>query len=115
MSIENIQIARSSGPLNGTPILHLKGSLNIHTVFEFQSAIRTEGAPAVILDFSGVPYIDSAGLGALVGAHIAAQRANRKMAFTGMNEQAKALIEMTHVNQLFRVYATIHEAEAAVS
>ena len=32
-----------------------------------------------------------------------------------MNTQLKALIEMTHVNQLFPMYATIQDAEAAVS
>jgi anti-sigma B factor antagonist len=96
-------------------ILQLKGSLNIHTVFDFQNALRAETSPALILDFSGVPYIDSAGLGALVGAHIAAQRANRKLAFASMNTQVKALIEMTHVNKLFPNYPTIQEAEAAIT
>ncbi len=115
MNKENIQIIRSVGPKNGTKILHLKGSLNIHTIFDFQNAIRAENAEALIIDFQGVPFIDSAGLGALVGAYIAAQRANRKVAFAAMNTQLKALIEMTHVNQLFPMYATIQDAEAAVS
>jgi len=112
---ENIQIVRSTGPRNGTSILHLKGSLNIHTIFEFQNAVRAETGPAVIVDFAGVPFIDSAGLGALVGAYIAAQRANRKVAFASMNSQVKTLIDMTHVNQLFPTFASVQEAEAAVS
>jgi anti-sigma B factor antagonist len=112
---ENIQIVRSSGPRNGTSVLHLKGSLNIHTIFEFQNAVRSEVGPAVIIDLAGVPFIDSAGLGALVGAYIASQRANRKVAFAAMNSQVKTLIEMTKVSQLFPMFASIQEAEAAVS
>lgn len=112
---ENIQIVRSSGPRNGTSILHLRGSLNIHTIFEFQNAVRSESGPAVIIDLAGVPFIDSAGLGALVGAYIASQRANRKVAFAAMNSQVKTLIEMTKVSQLFPMFASIQEAEAAVS
>jgi anti-sigma B factor antagonist len=115
MATENLQIVRSSGPRNGTLILQLKGSLNIHTVFDFQNALRAETAPAIILDFTGVPYIDSAGLGALVGAHVAANRASRKLAYTGMNTQVMALIEMTHVNQVFPTFASVQEAELAIS
>jgi anti-sigma B factor antagonist len=115
MSKENIQIVRSAGPRNGTKILHLKGSLNIHTIFDFQNAVRSESDPALIIDFAGVPFIDSAGLGALVGAYVAAQRANRKVAFAAMNTQVKTLIEMTHVSQLFPTFASIQDAEAAVS
>ena len=112
---ENIQIVRSLGPLHGTSILHLKGSLNIHTIFDFQNAIRAESGSAVIVDFAGVPFIDSAGLGAIVGAYIASQRANRKVAFAAMSPQVKTLIEMTHVNQLFPMFASVQEAETAVS
>lgn len=112
---ENLQIVRSSGPRSGASILHLKGSLNIHTVFDFQNAVRAESSPAVIIDFSGVPFIDSAGLGAIVGAYIAGQRANRKMAFTAMNSQVKTLLDMTHVSQLFPTFTSIQDAEAAVS
>lgn len=115
MPQENIQIVRSVGPRTGARILHIKGSLNIHTVFDFQSAVRAEDTPALIIDFQDVLFIDSAGLGALVGAYVAAQRASRKLAFAQVNEQVKALIEMTHVDQLFSTFATIQDAEAAIA
>jgi anti-sigma B factor antagonist len=112
---ENIQIVSSNGTIAGQKILHLKGPLTIHTVFEFQDAVRKEEPPALIVDFSGVPYIDSAGLGALVGAYIGAQRATRKIAFSGMNPQVKALIDMTHVAKIFPTFDTVQDAEVAIS
>jgi anti-sigma B factor antagonist len=114
MTKENLQIVESKGS-RGQKILHLKGSLTIHTVFNFQDAIRTGAAPVMILDFSGVPYMDSAGLGALVGAYVGSQKAMRKLAFAAMNTQVKALVDMTNVAQLFKAYATVQEAEAAIS
>jgi len=114
MTKENLQIVESKGS-RGQKILHLKGSLTIHTVFNFQDAIRTDTAAVMILDFSGVPYIDSAGLGALVGAYVGSQKAMRKLAFAAMNTQVKALVDMTNVAQLFKAYATVQEAEAAIS
>lgn len=111
---ENLQIVPIAGNREGHRILRLKGSLNIQTVFEFQNVVRAETAPVVILDFSGVSYIDSAGLGAVVGAYVATQRTERKLAVAGMNAQVKTLVEMTHVSQLIKSYATVGEAEEAL-
>jgi anti-sigma B factor antagonist len=104
MPNENLQIVITPGNREGQKILSLKGSLNIQTIFGFQSAVRAENSPMVILDFSGVPFIDSAGLGALVGAYVAAQKKPQRMA-------VKALVEMTKVSQLIKSFDTIGEAE----
>ena len=114
MARDTLQIVVTAGSHEGQKILTLKGSLNIQTIFDFQKATREEGAPKLILDFSGVPYVDSAGLGALVGAYVAAQRHNRKLAVAGMNTQVKALVDMTHVGTLIKAYPTVAEAEAAL-
>lgn len=105
----------SDGARDGQRILKLRGSLNIHTVFTFQDAVRAETANALVIDFSDVDYVDSAGLGALVAAYVSAQKGLRKIAFAGMNKQVLALVEMTHVSQLFKTYATVKDAEAALA
>jgi anti-sigma B factor antagonist len=114
MARDTLQIVTSTGSREGQKILTLKGSLNIQTIFDFQKATREDGSPKLILDFSGVPYMDSAGLGALVGAYVAAQRTQRKLAVAGTNTQVKALIDMTHVGTLIKSYATLQEAEDAL-
>ena len=108
MALENLQILASDGPRAGQRILRMKGPLSIHTVF-----VRLETSSSVILDFSGVPYVDSAGLGALVGAHLSAQKSARKLLFAAMNAQAITLLEMTRIRSLFAIYSTLQEAEAA--
>ena len=114
MPNEQLLITTSPGSREGQKVLTLKGSLNIQTVFSFQTATRAETAPILILDFSGVSYVDSAGLGALVGAYVAAQRTQRKLAVTGMNTQVKALVDMTHVGTLIKSYGSVQEAEEAL-
>jgi len=113
MATENLVISTSRGS-RGQTILSLSGPLSIHTVFKFQEAVRSDPSSALIVDFSGVPFIDSAGLGALVGVSVSTKKANRKVAYAAMNKQAKALVEMTHVNQLFQTYDTVKDAEAAI-
>jgi anti-anti-sigma factor len=114
MQNENLQIVVSAGNREGQKIMQLKGPLNLHTVFDFQSAVRAETSPLVILDFTGVPFIDSAGLGAVVGAYVAAQKVQRKLVVAGLGTQVKALIEMTKVSQLIKAYDTVAEAEEAL-
>ena len=108
-----MQAITSDGPHAGQRIVRLKGPLSLHTVFEFQNVVRAESSPSVIIDFSGVPYMDSAGLGALVGAHVSAQKALRKLSFAAMNTQVITLLEMTRIRPLFTIYPSLQEAEAA--
>ncbi|HEX2776301.1 MAG TPA: STAS domain-containing protein [Candidatus Acidoferrales bacterium] len=114
MENENLQIVVSPGNRDGQKIMRMKGPLNLHTVFGFQAAVRAENSPGVILDFTGVPFIDSAGLGALVGAYVAAQKVQRKLVVAGLGTQVKALIEMTKVSQLIKAYDTVAEAEESL-
>lgn len=113
MANGNLQIDAQQGSAADVKIMKLVGSLNIHTIFDFQAATRAETTPKLIIDFAGITYVDSAGLGALVGAYVAAQRNHRKLAVTGMNTQVKALVDMTHVGQLIKSYPTVAEAESA--
>jgi len=111
---DNLHIATSQSE-RGQRIFSLNGALNIHTVFKFQEAVRADPSPILIIDCSGVSFIDSAGLGGMVGVVVSSRRVNRKIAFAGLNKQAKVLVDMTHVSQILNAYDTIQEAEAAVS
>ena len=116
MANETLQITATNGH-SGVRVLHLRRPLNIHTVFNFQTTVRSEEAqaPAIVVDFGGVPNMDSAGLGAVVGAYVSAQRQQRKIAFSGMNERVQALVSMSHLTQLFKPFDTVEEAERAIA
>jgi anti-sigma B factor antagonist len=114
MATESLKMVSSEGDRKGQKILALSGSLNIHSVFAFQAATREETAEQVILDFTNVPFMDSAGLGALVGAYVAAQRTHRKLAVVGANKQVTALIDMTQVGTLIKCYESVAAAQAAL-
>jgi anti-anti-sigma regulatory factor len=48
--------------------------------------VKKEKSPAMIMDFSGVPYTDWAGLGAVVGAFVSAYCDRRELAFSGSHD-----------------------------
>jgi anti-sigma B factor antagonist len=112
---ESLEIVSQAGAKSGEQVIHLTGVLTIHTLFNFQSAVRAETAAVLILDFSGVSYVDSAGLGAIVGAMLSLQKAGRKFLLAAANERVMALMEMTNVQKLLPNFASVELAEASLS
>jgi len=94
-------------------VLRLSGPLTLANVFGFQSKVRADNSPALILDFTAVPLADSAGIGALVGAYVSRQKDGRVLALVGVNQRIHQAMEVTRVESFFRYFATVAEAEQA--
>jgi anti-sigma B factor antagonist len=108
--LENVEGSRA-----GHRILRLKGPLTLSHLFQFQALVRAEKAPVTIIDLTNVPYIDSAGIGSLMGAHVSRQKDGYSLALAGVNKRVKDALEVTRVFQFFRVYPSVAEAESALS
>ena len=108
LSIEDMQSAT-----NGSRILRLRGPITISNLFDFQARVRANNSHALILDLSGVPYIDSAGIGALVGAYVSQNKQNRSLALVGVCERVLNGLKITHVDSLFQVFDSLEAAEKA--
>lgn len=91
-------------------VLSLRGPLTMENVSPFLNAVRRENAPTMILDFSGVPYLDSSGLGSLVSAYTSCQKAGRRVALTGVNKRVMKVFEITKVEEIFLMFPTLSAA-----
>ena len=96
-------------------LLRLRGPLLISNLFEFQALVRASTAPILILDLSRVPYIDSAGIGALVGAYVNHQKDGRHLALVGVTDRVRSAMQVTRVEQFFRFYDTEQAAQEALA
>jgi anti-anti-sigma factor len=106
---EALVIARL-GPVFSQGVLCLRGPLTAENLSPFQNAIRKEVGPIVILDLDEVPYIDSAGLGSLVSAYVTCHKSGRQLVLAGINDRILKLFEITRVESLFLMFATVDEA-----
>ena len=95
-----------------TRLLKLSGPLTISNLFDFQSRVRTNTVERLILDFTNVPYVDSAGIGAMVGAHVTHSKDGRSLALVGVNQRVRAALGVTRVEQFFKFYDSQEEAQA---
>src|ERR1700730_1248745 len=115
MPQESLRIDDRPGSQPGQRILSLNGALVMTTMFEFQAIVRADTSQSLIIDFTGVPYVDSAGIGALVGAYVTRQHGGRNLALVGGRERIHKRLKVTRVEQFFRFFDSVSAAEEAVA
>jgi anti-sigma B factor antagonist len=113
MPDQPLVIEESTGSQNGISIFRLSGPLTLPNVFGFQSKVRGDQSRALILDFGAVPLADSAGIGALVGAYVTRQKDGRTLALVGVNQRIHHALEVTRVENFFRFFENVADAEKA--
>ena len=107
--------AVADGAHADTLVLTLTGPLTLSNMFKFQDDLRAMKPACLILDMTGVPYIDSAGLGVLMNSYVAADGDKRKFLLSGVNDRVRALLEMTKVDQILKIYSSVEAAEVAAA
>jgi anti-sigma B factor antagonist len=68
------------------------------------------GQKQIVLDLSGVDYIDSAGLGTLVAGAASVRRAGGELKLANLTERVRGLMQITHLSTLFDVYDNLEKA-----
>ena len=110
-----MEVERAASAAPDVTVFRLKGPFVLGTMFEFQAMLREPELKGVIVDLSGVPYIDSAGLGVLLGEWSHTQRRGYKFALVGMSARVHTIFEITHTDTVLPIFATQAEAEASMA
>jgi anti-anti-sigma factor len=110
---EELKIEILESP-KGARILRLTGPLTLRTLFEFQDVSRREHTQPVIVDIENVPYMDSAGLGAVISIFASCQRTQRGFAIIGVSERIRTLFEVTHCDGMLPCFPALDAADEAV-
>jgi len=70
---------------------------------------------AIMLNFSGLEYMNSTGIGLLVTLLIRANRQKQRLLAFGLSEHYQHIFELTRLNEAIGIYATEDEALAVVN
>jgi anti-sigma B factor antagonist len=100
----------------GVTIVDVSGQL---TLGEETSALRSVvrelvagGSKRIVLNLAGVSYLDSSGLGELIGAHTTVTTAGGEMKLLNL---AKRVHDLLKITKLYTVFEAFEEEGAAVS
>jgi anti-anti-sigma factor len=109
--MEQMDIEQEPSRIADVTVFRLKGPFTLSTMFDFQGALRDTALKGTIIDLTGVPYMDSAGLGVLLGQFAHAQRHGNKFGLVGITPRVLTIFEITHTDQILPIFATQTDAE----
>ena len=104
---------------NGTSVVTLDGRI---VLGEESNALRVklknliaEGKKKIVLNMDNIRYIDSAGLGILVAAHVNAKTQGASLKLSNLGKHFREVLQITKLVTLFQVFDTEAAAIASFS
>ena len=103
---------------DGATVVEVAGELDLHSApqlrAELTRAIESSAPPRVIVDLSGVTFLDSTGVGVLVGALKRAREADGKLHFCNPQPRVCRVFEITGLVGVLPLFSTREAALAAL-
>ncbi|MDU5106758.1 MULTISPECIES: anti-sigma F factor antagonist [unclassified Clostridium] len=97
-----------------TLIIRLMGELDHHSAEEVRvkidDRIDRDNIRKVILNFSGVTFMDSSGIGVVIGRYKKMQNRNGKLCVAEINRTVNKVFEISGMYKIIDVYGNIDEA-----
>ena len=98
-------------------VLDIQGEVNAFAETALMAAYTqasSTGARAILLNFTGLEYMNSSGIGLLVTLLIRVNRQKQRLLACGLSDHYKQIFELTRLNEAIGIYDTEAEALAAV-
>lgn len=109
VSVLQIELEEADGYTVCRPV----GELDAYTVGQFREALgELASRPKLLIDMSAVPFVDSAGLGALIGGIRRARESGGDVAVCCNRPTLVRLLHTTGFDRIVTVTETIEEAAA---
>ena len=107
-----LDLEKNESSTETTTIYHAKGKLSLETVSAFIQQLRPDASAKLILDMSGVSFLDSAGVGALVSLFVGRRNQGKVLALAALPAQARAVVTVAGLHNMLPIYGTVEEASA---
>lgn len=81
---------------------------------EFKSYLANSGKLRIVMDYTEVEFVSSAGLGAMITTSKAAGEVGGKMVLTGINENVMQVMKLTRLDRLLTIEKNLAKAQKRV-
>ena len=84
-------------------IVHCTGKITSNTTQSLRATVKPlfSESETVVLDLTNVSYLDSSGLGAIVGLYVSAKTAKSQLKLINLNRQLKELFSITRLGSIY--------------
>lgn len=100
---------RVDGPVSVVDIRGDVTAASERALSEAYQAASTPSTSAIVLNFSGLEYMNSGGIGMLVTLLVRANRQRQRLLAFGLNQHYRQIFELTRLDEAIG----IHDSEAA--
>lgn len=97
----------------GASILRIRGDLDLSASAALRACLLDEvglDGPPIVLDMSGVPFVDSTCLGVLISVMRQAQDSHRPLRLAAAQTRVRRAFEIAALDDIFPLFPTVDEA-----
>lgn len=101
----------------GIPVVAVTGEVDLHVVPELRSVVSDPGArstagpgPVVLVDLAEVTFMDSSGIGVLIGQHRELEGEDGELRVVAGEGPALKILRLTSLDEVFSIFSTREEA-----
>ena len=101
-----------------TTVVSVNGEVDLYTSPRMREAILggiSKRRPNVVVDLSGVSYMDSSGIATLVEALQATRKRSGRLVLAGLTERVREVFELARLQSVFELAPTVDDALSAGS
>jgi len=106
-------------PVDGVQVVSVIGELDVASAPKLRQALvglvaDADGPPRVVVDLAGVDFLDSTGLGVLLGGMKRVRARDGELALCRAEPQVRKVFEVTRVIEIIPLHDELDQAIAAV-
>ncbi|SHE56287.1 anti-sigma F factor antagonist [Clostridium fallax] len=104
--------------INNNLIVTLMGELDHHSAEEVRikidDRIDRDNFKNLIMDFSGVSFMDSSGIGVVIGRYKKVESREGKVLITSLTKNVKRIFELSGIFKIINTYNNVEEAISSI-
>ena len=112
----DVELPCMTREIDGHTVLAFVGEIDVHTASELRDRVLDRyraGHTRLVIDLTGVPFIDSTGLSVLVGALKRIRTAGGSLQIVITDEPVLEVFRVTGLHRLFTIRSSITDAITA--
>jgi anti-sigma B factor antagonist len=94
-------------PDNGSAVIDIKGEVTASCEAALSNAYEVASTPdtkKIVLNFTGLEYMNSSGIGMLVTILVRANRQHQKLAAYGLTDHYRQIFELTRLDEAISIH-----------
>lgn len=113
-----MELAVSRQQVGDLPVVAVRGEVDVYSapsLRENLTQLLDEGEKTIVVDMTEVAFLDSTGLGALIAARTATDKAGGALPIVCTQDRILKLFTITGLDGVFSIFPTVDEAVASVA